>query len=206
MTTASSGSDLSELLTQARGGRDDALAEVLERYRSYALLLGRLQIPAGLRNKVSASDLVQEAFIRARETFGGFRGTTEAELLAWLRRVLASQLARQLRHHHAQRRDARQEQQLEASMVRSSQAISRAFQASDTSPSQQAARREEAVILANALAAMPSEHREVLVLRHLEGQSFPAIARKMGRELENVKSLWRRALKQLRDHMNLSSD
>jgi RNA polymerase sigma-70 factor (ECF subfamily) len=68
-----------------------------------------------------------------------------------------------------------------------------------SSPSQQAARREQAVLLAEALGRLPDDYREVLILRHLEGLSFPELARRLDRSLDSVKNLWTRALARLRD-------
>ena len=69
----------------------------------------------------------------------------------------------------------------------------------NSSPSQHAARREQAVLLANALARLRMDHREVVVLRHLEGLSFAEIAQHMNRTVDAVKKLWARALAQLRN-------
>jgi RNA polymerase sigma-70 factor (ECF subfamily) len=55
------------------------------------------------------------------------------------------------------------------------------------------------VLLAEALEKLPPDYREVLILRHLEGLSFPDVAGRMGRTLNSVKNLWARALAQLRD-------
>jgi RNA polymerase sigma-70 factor (ECF subfamily) len=61
-----------------------------------------------------------------------------------------------------------------------------------------AVRREQAVRLADALDRLPANYRDVLVLRHLEGLTFPEVARRMGRSLGSVEKLWIRALAQLR--------
>ena len=75
------------------------------------------------------------------------------------------------------------------------------FVTPQSSPSQQAARREEAVRLADVLCQLPEDYRDVLVLRHLEGLSFPDVAQRMGRSLDSVKNLWARALARLRDSL-----
>jgi RNA polymerase sigma-70 factor (ECF subfamily) len=67
-----------------------------------------------------------------------------------------------------------------------------------SSPSQRAARREEAIVLANALEQLPEEYREVVVLRQLEELSFPQVAQRMERSVDSVKKLWVRALANLR--------
>lgn len=58
--------------------------------------------------------------------------------------------------------------------------------------------REQAVLLADALAKLPDDYREVLVLRHLEGLAFAEIARLMDRTTDSVEKLWVRGLTRLR--------
>jgi DNA-directed RNA polymerase specialized sigma24 family protein len=58
--------------------------------------------------------------------------------------------------------------------------------------------RDAAAALAEALDRLPAAYRDVLVLCHLEGLSFPAVARRMGRPLRSVEKLWIRALARLR--------
>ena len=72
---------------------------------------------------------------------------------------------------------------------------------SGSSPSHQASKREQAVLLADALAQLPDDYREAIVLRHLEGLTFPEVARRMGRSLDSVEKLWMRALAKLRQVM-----
>jgi RNA polymerase sigma-70 factor (ECF subfamily) len=71
--------------------------------------------------------------------------------------------------------------------------------ARSSSPSHRAFRREQAVLLSGALEQLPAAYREVLILRHLEGLSFPEVARRMSRTVLSVKKLWARALPRLRD-------
>jgi RNA polymerase sigma-70 factor (ECF subfamily) len=52
--------------------------------------------------------------------------------------------------------------------------------------------------LADALARLPDEYREVVVLRHLEELSFPEVAERMKRSVDSVQKLWVRALARLR--------
>jgi RNA polymerase sigma-70 factor (ECF subfamily) len=191
--------DPERLLTLARGGSAAALGQLLEGYREYLTLLARVQISRRLQSKVDAADLVQETFLQAHQHFAGFRGSTEGELVSWLRQILATTLANVVRHYHGtQRRDVRLERDLAAELDASSRALDRALVDRHSSPSQRAAQREQAVLLANALARLPADYREVIVLRHVEGLKFAEVARRMGRTIDSVKKLWTPALAQLR--------
>jgi RNA polymerase sigma-70 factor (ECF subfamily) len=66
------------------------------------------------------------------------------------------------------------------------------------SPSAEAARREQAVVLSDALERLPEDYREVILLHEFQDLAFPDVARCMGRSLDSVKNLWIRALARLR--------
>src|SRR5437588_9698884 len=85
----------------------------LERFRPYLLLLARLQLVDRYRAKLDASDVVQQTLLEAHRKRAQFRGTTEAELAGWLRRMLACELADALRGLGRAKRDVEQERALE---------------------------------------------------------------------------------------------
>jgi RNA polymerase sigma-70 factor (ECF subfamily) len=188
-----------QLLQRARTGDGQALGQLLDLYRNYLTLLTRLQISRRLQSKVDAADLVQETFLKAYRSFGQFRGDSEGELMGWLRQILAANVANLVRHYYGTRgRDVRLECELADELERSSQACELGPAAQQSSPSQRAARREEAVLLADALAQLPADYGEVIVLRHLQGLPFAEVARRMGRSVDSVEKLWVRALARLR--------
>src|SRR5262245_20892446 len=156
-----------ELLRKSRAGDVAAAGRLLELYRSYLDLLARVQIGKHLQCKADASDLVQEVFLAAHRDLGVFRGTTECELVSWLRQILAIRLADLVRRYHGtRRRDVRLERRLANELDRSSQALVGGLACNGSSPSEQAIRRERAVILADALQTLPADYREVIVLHH----------------------------------------
>ena len=198
-------SEPDQLLQLAQAGDRSALGRLLESYRNYLALLARCQIGQRLQGKLDASDLVQETFLEAHRDFAGFRGRTEGEFVHWLRRILVTNLANLVERYTARRRDVRLERQLVVGLDRSSQALDRGLVARQSSPSQQAARHDQALLLANALEQLPDDYRQVLILRHLEELTFPDVARRMKRSLDSVKNLWARALAQLRRSLGDSS-
>src|SRR5712692_9883843 len=188
-----------ELLRRARTGSGPDLGQLLELYRKYLVLLARLQIGRRLQGKVDAADLVQDTFLHAHRDFAQFRGTTEEELLSWLRQILSARLTDLIRHYlGAKRRDVRLERELGIELDESSRVLDQGLVAPHSSPSQQAARREQAVLLADALGRLPEDYREVIILRQMEGLSFPDVAWRMGKTVKSVEKLWMRALARLR--------
>lgn len=185
------------LLSRARQGEESARGRLLELYRNYLRLQARTLIGRTLQVRLDPSDLVQETFLDAHRDFPAFAGTTEAELVVWLRRILVRNLADQAKHHTAQGRDVRRQESLEVMLQRSSDSLDEALGRGLSSPSASAARREQAVVLADALAQLRPDDREVITLRHLEGLKFDEVAARMGRTSGAVRVLWTRALERL---------
>jgi RNA polymerase sigma-70 factor (ECF subfamily) len=77
---------------------------------------------------------------------------------------------------------------------RSSAAVEERLAAPLSSPSTRAIRREQAVLLADALEKLPADYREVFVLRILERVPVEEIAPRMGRSVNAVRKLWTRAM------------
>ena len=188
-----------ELLGLARAG---ALLPWVSSWSSTAAIwrsLARLHIGPRLQGKIDAADLVQDTFLEAHRHFGKFRGTVEAELVCWLRQILAGLLGNLVqRYFGTQRRNVPLERELADALDKSSRALDQNLVARQSTPSQRVARREQAVLLANALGQLPDDYREVLILHHLEELTFPEVASRMGRTVDSVKNVWARALTQLR--------
>jgi RNA polymerase sigma-70 factor (ECF subfamily) len=191
--------DRADLLRLAQEGNRTALGQLLELYRGYLSLLAHLQIRRRLQGKVDSGDVVQETFLKANRDFEQFRGQSEGELVSWLRAILATSIAQLVRHYCGTKgRDVRLERELVHELDQSSRALDGGLVASQSSPSQQASRREQAVLLADALERLPEDYRGVVILRHLEQLSFPEVAQRMGRTVDSVEKLWIRALGRLR--------
>ena len=194
--------DPDQLLTEARQGKGESLGALLQFYRNYLYLLARTQIDLHLQARANPSDLVQETFLQACSHFHQFRGSTEKELLAWLRRILVHNLARLVEKQIlAQKRNVRREVSLEryrTLLHNSSEHFEMALVSSCSSPSVQAQRRELAALVADQLARLPAPYRDVIVLRNLEGLAFDEVAKRMERTPGAVRVLWLRALDHLR--------
>src|SRR5512145_1158992 len=92
----------------------------VESFRGYLSVLARSQIGADLRARVDASDIVQQTLLEAHQAWDQFAGQTFEERAAWLRRILANNIANARRHVHARKRDVSRELSIEASLGDSS--------------------------------------------------------------------------------------
>jgi len=183
------------------GGASIEIGQLLELYRNYLTLLARAQIDNRLKCRMDASDVVQETFLEAHRDFGQCRGEGEAELVCWLRRILIRNIMDQAKRQGAQKRDFRRERSLEAELNRSGERLLDRLNASVSSPSRQLAKREQAVLLADALATLPSEYRDVIIYRNIYRWQFQQIGDELGKSAGAVRMIWLRALERLRNAM-----
>jgi RNA polymerase sigma-70 factor (ECF subfamily) len=172
-----------------------------EHYRAYLHQLARLGLDPRLRGKLDPSDVVQETLAKAHAGQTQLRGGTEAEVAAWLRRILANQLAAEARRFLQAGKRAARERSLEAALSESSARLEGLLAADQTSPSQQADRQEQLLLLAAALARLPEDQRHAVERHHLQGWPLADIATEMGRSESAVGGLLRRGLKGLRELM-----
>jgi len=191
-----------QLLAQARAGGSACIGDLLQLYCNYLKLLAATQMDEKLRARLGPSDVVQETLFEAHRDFPGFRGRTEAEFVAWLRQILVNNLARAVEKHIlTAKRDVRREvslRELGEALDRSSARLESFLADSEASPSSHANRHENMLILANHLAALPADYREVLILRHLRGMPFQEVAQRMERSTGATRMLWLRAIEMLR--------
>jgi RNA polymerase sigma-70 factor (ECF subfamily) len=171
------------------------LGAVLETYRHYLLAVAAGELAHDLRAKAGPSDLVQQTFLEAHKQLDKFRGATEGELAAWLRKILLRHVARLHRSHKAtDKRQASREVRL-ADLGDRLGAAELACPA--PSPSRQLIVRERDQGLERALTQLPDLYRRVIQWRNYELLPFERIGQLLGRSENAARKLWMRALKDL---------
>jgi RNA polymerase sigma-70 factor (ECF subfamily) len=168
----------------ARAARDaDAFGTLYERYvdRIYSYIYYRVG------NVHDAQDLTARVFYRALAHIHEYQHRG-APFAAWLYRI-AHNLVANWHRDHSRRRDIRLDD------------VAGIAEKSD-GPEHVAERDEEARVLLAAMATLPAERQQLLILKFVDGLSNVEIARTMGRTEGAVKSLYHRTLIALRDELS----
>ena len=179
-------------LERARQGDREALGNLLLSFRPYVRKIAGDLREGQRANTVDDSDLIQDAFLEVQRSFAGFRGTTVAEFVAWLRTIVLRSTNRTLRGRVTSEPGPH-------AGIESLEKSAEALEDSGSSPSDQAIRREQAARITEALAHLPKDMQQVLHARHVEGLSHGAIAELMGRSEGAVRVLYVRSLSRLRE-------
>jgi RNA polymerase sigma-70 factor (ECF subfamily) len=190
-------SGIARSIRLAREGQQEALNGLLETHRNYLRVLAASCLHREMRGKADPSDVVQETLLKVHENFHQFRGTTEIEWMTWLRTILVHHLTDVQKGFQRQRRTVARERSLENLADRSSAMLRNMIPAKGPSPSQEAQRREAAALVADAIAELDPEDREVVILRSLHELDWNAIGEKTGRSPDAARMLWARAMQRV---------
>ena len=194
--------NVAELIRRARQGDAESRERLFELCRNYLRFIARAQVESWLRVKADPSDVVQQTMLEAHRDFDCFLGNSEKEWLGWLRKILAHNVADFVRHYRGtSKRQARREIHLRnpAETGLAGGAVEPADPGA--TPSQQLVQLDIELRLAAALAELPPDYQEVVMLRNLQRLAFNEIAQQMGRSRPAVQMLWTRAIKKLQEAM-----
>lgn len=178
----------------------------LERYRPLLRLqIRKLELDKRLHRRFDSSDLIQETLLKAHKSLPGFQGTSIAELLAWLQRILGNVVADQVRRARASKRDIAHEVSLQTLLAESSVRLESYLATDAASPAEQAQRSEQLLSLAAAMEQLPEDQRDVVIHRDLLETPVAEIAEILGRSEKSVAGLLLRGRRRLRELLKESS-
>ncbi|QEF98690.1 ECF RNA polymerase sigma factor SigW [Stieleria maiorica] len=174
---------------------------IVAQYEPYLRMLARTRMRRAYQAKLGASDMVQQAMMQAVQGFDGFRGSTEGELLAWLRKILAHHLCHLDRDLHRDKRDIRREQSMEQKLAASSMRLEGLLAGDGPTPSQNVAFGESVIQISQAIARLPDAQADAVRLHYLEGMKLSEVAEELGKSTGAVAGLLHRGMKALRKEL-----
>lgn len=171
----------------------------LERFRGYLLVLARILLGPQRAPTLDPSDVVQETLLEAHRKRDQFRGTSEAELAAWLRTLLRYTLADMRRGLGRDKRNPGRQRSLEEILEHSSALLEGWLTDGKSSPGQRAERNELIHRMLDALETLTEDEHEALVLRYFGERSLSEIGEQLGRSRDAIAGLLKRGLRRLRE-------
>jgi RNA polymerase sigma-70 factor (ECF subfamily) len=195
-------SDTDDLLRRAKGGDQQALADLFGRHRERLKRMVRLRLDRRLQGRVDPSDVLQEAFLDVARRAPEYAANPTMPPYIWLRFLTGQRLLALHRHHlGTQMRDAGQEVSLHKGAIPQASSASLAAQLLGrlTSPTQAVLRAEMQLRLQEVLNGMDPLDREVLVLRHFEELSNNETAEVLGIQKSAASNRYIRALRRLKE-------
>jgi RNA polymerase sigma-70 factor, ECF subfamily len=176
-----------ELLEAARLGDAGAIEQLLERHEKSIYRFGLRMCGS----ESDAKDVLQETLFAAFKGLPEFRG--DAEISTWLYQLARSFCTKSRRLRVGE----------PASTASLDQPAARSAASSDPLPDARAHAREIGQALQAALLGLSDRHREVVVLKDVEGLSAEEIAQVLGEDLGAVKSRLHRARLELRSSLGV---
>lgn len=199
---AEAGIDLdtvSLLVPKAKAGSETARNDLLAHIQDYVGLMARNQVPANLRAKFGASDIVQQSLAQVIRRFDDFRGDSPGQFYAWLRTIVNNEVKQIQRDFHRNKRNVDLERKI-ADEVTGSVAGQVLWDHQPT-PGTNAIANEELKALTRAMERLSPDDGTVIRLRSLERLPFKEVAEQMDRSVGAVTQLWYRAIMRLEREM-----
>src|SRR5262245_14695884 len=160
-----------DLLALVRGGDTRARDRLVARYLPVLRAWAHGRLPAGSRQIADTDDLVQWTLIRTLNQIEGFRSEREGAFLAYLRQAVLNALRDEIRRSTRERRDGEPDETIPDP---------------GPSPLESLIGRERLERYEAALASLPEEMREAVILRLEMGYQHAEIAEALGKPSANA--------------------
>ena len=179
-----------DMLQRLHGGDRTAMADLYDRYfdRLYSLVLNQVD-----RNRDIAEDIVQETFLAALKSAKGFKGRSSA--YTWLCSIAYHKVADHYRRQSRERK--RMVSGIDVDTVDDVENPGRQPQ-----PDSLIESAETRQVVNEALAKLPWDYRQVLILKYVEEMSVLEISQIMDRSPKSIEGLLTRSRKALQTHLS----
>lgn len=193
--------DVDALTERLSNGDAEALATLFSMSWERLQRMVHFRLDQRLSGRVDPDDILQEAYLAARQRIDSFAAEKSNSVFVWLRLIVGQTMIDVHRRHIGSKmRDAGQEISIQrfASPMASSISMSKHLLGELTPPSQAAINNEVSALLEKVLSEMEPIDQEVLILRHFEELSNKEVAELLGLQRSTASNRYVRALQKLK--------
>lgn len=193
------------LFERAIGGDTESLRTLLERYGPQVCRGIQRKIGKQWRAMLDADDVMQVTYLQACLHIDQLAERNPASFVAWLTRIAENNLHDAINELERPKRPQPDRRLRPPPGDDSYVALLEILSAGSLTPSRDAARREAAVFIDEALKKLPGDYERAVRMYDLEGRSAAEVAASMGRSVGAVHMLRARAHERLRDVLGSAS-
>jgi len=193
-----------QIIADLKSDREEALAKYFSQIRGRLEKIVKFRLDYRLNGRISQSDILQEAYVRAAQRLDGYLKKPEMPFFVWIRLETQQHILDIYRKHfEAEKRDVRKEISFSRpqhdNAGQTSMALAAHLVAEMTSVSQLIEKSYQIEKLQDSLNTMSELDREVIALRHYEELSNIETAEVLGIETSAASKRYLRALKRLKE-------
>jgi RNA polymerase sigma-70 factor (ECF subfamily) len=197
-----------ELVNRAVAGDTEALERLLMFHGEALAHHIRPKLAGPMQSVISVEDILQETYYRAFQQIERFEPKSDQSFLAWLKTIAETRIIDAIKHQRRKKRGGgmrRVDMAPDAFHSTIAELINVLTDEPEQSPSSLAATDEAVQAMQVAIASLPTEQRQAVLLRYFGQKSLDEAGIEMDRSPEAVRGLLRRAKLALRAHMQRSS-
>ena len=183
------------LIQIARSGDKNALDDLFRRYGDRLLAIIRMRLGRKLRARMESVDILQEAMAAGVRGIQYVDFASEGAFLHWMTKVCENRIRDLADHLQAQKRDVNRETPLEQMLPKTDTVFGPIAElCHKNTPSLVAVKRENVIMLEEAIDKLPVEQKEAIILVRYEGLSYAEAGKKLQRSSDAVRMLVARAI------------
>ncbi len=198
-----------QLLDGIREGKDGAADRLLERHRDPLRRMIELRMDQKIKQRVDASDIVQEVMIEANRRLQKYLENPIMPFHLWIRQMARDRIIdAHRRHRGSEKRSVDREKAMVAPGAMDRSTIELAAQLCDAemTPAEAATMKELQQRFQNAIEELDENDREIVIMRHVEQLTNQDVASALGLSEPAASMRYLRAIRKLRTLLNVSSD
>lgn len=198
-----------DLLQEIKAGDSSAINRLLERHREALRRMVDMRLDPKIRQRVDASDVVQEAMMEANRRMSKFLENPGMPFHLWIRQIATDRLIDQHRRHRVSKKrsvDLEQAPVVAANLDHSTIQFGAQIQDRELTPAAAAIRGEMQRRFEEAIEEMDEHDQEIIVMRHFEKLSNQEVADVLGLSEPAASMRYLRAVRRLKQQLSTEEE